>query len=245
MLRLDDKNQNLRAAVFGAGGGIGGALVEALAAKNGVQKILAYSRSGTDFSSAKVSSHGIDVADETQLEAAAAALDESLDLVLVAIGILHDGALQPERRISELTADNMLAVYRINAVLPGLIAKHFLPRLKRDAPSVFAAISARVGSISDNRLGGWTSYRASKSALNMLLKSFSIEHARRWKNSAVVALHPGTVDTGLSAPFQGNVPDGKLFAPAQSADYLLRVVDDLRPEDTGGFFAWDGSRIEF
>jgi NAD(P)-dependent dehydrogenase (short-subunit alcohol dehydrogenase family) len=110
---------------------------------------------------------------------------------------------------------------------------------------VFAALSARVGSISDNRLGGWASYRASKAALNMLLRTAAIEHQRRRPESIVVALHPGTVDTRLSAPFQRGVPEGKLFTPTYAVDRLLHVIDGLRPTDTGGFFAWDGQPIEY
>ena len=139
----------------------------------------------------------------------------------------------------------MSEVFRINTIGPALLAKHFLPLLRRDKKSAFAAISARVGSIGDNRLGGWASYRASKAALNMLLRTFSIEQARVNKNSVVVGLHPGTTDTGLSRPFQGNVPEGKLFTPAFVAERLLGVLDGLTPDATGQVFAWDGKRIEY
>lgn len=240
-----DVHSRYRVAVFGSGGGIGSAFVDALAARPGVAKILAYSRSDTASSSDKVVARRVDITSDVSLEAAAAAVDEPLDVVIVATGTLHSDTYGPERRISEVTADAMLEVYRINTVAPALIAKHFLPCLTRDRRSVFAALSARVGSIGDNRLGGWTSYRASKAALNMVLKTFAIEHGRRRKQSIVVGLHPGTVDTGLSKPFSGNVPDDKLFTPAQSANYLLDVIDGLEPEDSGGVFAWDGQRIEF
>jgi len=120
-----------------------------------------------------------------------------------------------------------------------------MPLLRRDAKSVFAAVSARVGSISDNHLGGWASYRASKAALNMLMRTFSIEQARVNPASIVVSLHPGTTDTPLSRPFQRNVPEGKLFAPEFVAERLLAVLDGLAPDDSGGFFAWDASRIEY
>lgn len=126
---------------------------------------------------------------------------------------------------------------------PALVAKHFLPLLARDRKSVFAALSARVGSISDNQLGGWHAYRASKAALNMLLRTFAIELARRNPRAVCVGLHPGTVDTGLSAPFQANVPEGKLFTPDFAAARLLEVVDRLKPDDSGHVFAWDGQLI--
>ena len=172
--------------------------------------------------------------------------DGPLDLVLVATGILHsDSGIQPEKRLRDIDAAAMAEVMRINAIGPALVAKHFLPLMRREAKSVFAAISARVGSIGDNRLGGWASYRASKAALNMLLRTFAIEHARTHPEGICVALHPGTVDTALSRPFQARVPQGKLFTPGDAAERLLTVLDGLGPGDSGGFYAWDGSRIEY
>ena len=240
-----DPDSKLRIAVFGASGGIGRALVEELGTRPGVAKIHAFSRELTAFDSTSVAAAAVDVHSESSLADAAANVDAPLDLVIVAIGTLHADTYSPERRIAEITADAMLEVYRINTVAPALIAKHFLPLLDRERRTVFAALSARVGSISDNRLGGWTSYRASKAALNMTLRTFAIEHGRRRRNSVVAGLHPGTVDTDLSKPFSDNVPDGKLFSPAQSAGYVLTVIDGLEPEDSGGIFAWDGQRIDY
>lgn len=234
-----------RVAVFGSGGGIGSAFVNDLASRAGVESILAYSRTLELSTLGKVDARSVDVTSDEALGEAAVAVDKPLDVVIVATGTLHSDRYGPERRISEVTAESMLEVYRINTVAPALIAKHFLPLLTRDRRSVFAALSARVGSITDNRLGGWTSYRASKAALNMLLKTFAIEHGRRRKNSVIVGLHPGTVDTGLSKPFSGNVPEGKLFSPSQSVGYLLDVIDRLEPDDSGGVFAWDGQRIDY
>lgn len=145
----------------------------------------------------------------------------------------------------ELDRASMTEVFTVNAIGPALIAKHFLPRLRKDHKAVFAALSARVGSIGDNRLGGWTSYRASKAALNMILRTLAIEQRRSAKNSVVAALHPGTVDTGLSKPFQGRVPDSQLFGPHRAALALLGVIEQLTAEDSGGFFAWDGTAIDF
>lgn len=234
-----------RVAVFGSSGGIGSALVEDLASRPGVASVLAYSRAGGGSTLAKIEAHSVDVTADAALEQAAAAVDEPLDIVIVATGTLHSDRYGPERRISEVNAESMLEVYRINTVAPALIARHFLPLLTPDRRSVFAALSARVGSIADNRLGGWTSYRASKAALNMVLRTFAIEHGRRRKNSIIAGLHPGTVDTGLSKPFSGNVPEGKLFSPSQSAKYLVDVIDGLEPDDSGGLFAWDGQRIDY
>jgi len=136
-------------------------------------------------------------------------------------------------------------VLRINTVGPSLVAKHFLPLLQKDSKSVFACLSARVGSIEDNRLGGWYAYRASKAALNMILKTLSIELARSNPNAICVGLHPGTVDTALSMPFQGNVKPDKLFTPGKSASALLSVVNRLRQTDTGKCFAWNGEVIPY
>ena len=125
------------------------------------------------------------------------------------------------------------------------MAKHFIPLLRKQQKSVLAALSARVGSISDNNLGGWYSYRASKSALNMLLKTTSIEVARRNKTASVIGLHPGTVDTGLSKPFQANVKPEKLFTPEFAAECILKNIDKATAETSGSVFAWDGSPIPY
>ena len=235
-------------AVVGASGGIGRALTDCLSADPAVHRVHALSRSPEAHTSPKVEPRALDVLDEEALATAASSCSESgpLDLVIVATGILHDGpALQPEKSIRSLDATSLARVYEINTIGPALVAKHFLPVLKRDFKSVFAALSARVGSIEDNRLGGWMAYRASKAALNMILKSASIEHARRHRQSAVVTLHPGTVDTDLSRPFSRNTAPDKLFPADVAAQHLLNVIDFLTEEDTGGFFAWDGQPIPY
>jgi NAD(P)-dependent dehydrogenase (short-subunit alcohol dehydrogenase family) len=144
-----------------------------------------------------------------------------------------------------LDAAVMQRVFAVNAFGPALMLRHFHPLLASDGKAVFAAISARVGSIADNRIGGWYSYRASKAALNQFLRTASIEFGRRHKNAIVAALHPGTTDTGLSKPFQANVPDEQLFSVEKTVGYLLSVIDRLSPDDSGGFFAWDGQPIEW
>ena len=232
-------------AVIGASGGIGAGFCNRLAHSDAVATLHALSREPRSDSSSKVVASAIDISNETSVEAAAArvAAESPLDLVIVATGILHRDEIQPEKTLRDIDADNLLDVYRVNTVGPALVAKHFLPRLARDRKSVFAVLSARVGSIGDNRLGGWFAYRASKAGLNMVLKTLSIEHARRWPESIIAALHPGTVDTALSQPFSSRVPEHKLFSPDDSARRLLRVIDSLDIEDSGGFFAWDGSSI--
>ncbi len=234
-------------AVIGASGGIGSALTKALCADPAVERVHAIARSSVLVASDKIHYIPLNFADERSMQKAAdeASADEPIDLLIVASGILHNGALQPEKRLADLDPEQFLEVVRINTVGPALAAKYFLPTMRRGCKTVFAAISARVGSIGDNRLGGWASYRASKSALNMLLKTFAIEQTRSRPQSVVVALHPGTVATGLSEPFRGRVPQHKLFSPEQSAEYLLNVVDGVDSDDTGGFFAWDGKRIDY
>lgn len=233
------------AAIFGASGGIGSAMCEALS-ERGVGTIYAGSRSGLAPMRAGNRPFAFDLTDEASIAAAAKMMAESPpDLVIVTSGVLtlSDGT-GPERSFRKLEAAAMQEMLLLNTVGPAIIAKHMLPLFPRDRRAVFAALSARVGSIGDNRMGGWHSYRASKAALNMLLKNFAIELGRTHKQAVVAGLHPGTVDTALSEPFQGNVPDGKLFTPQHSAESLLAVLDGLEPKDSGGVFDWAGERVQ-
>ncbi len=234
-----------RVAVIGAAGAIGAACVRQLSARDEVDRIYAFSRSGAEFSSPAVASHPVDYQDETSISRAATLASEEgpLDLVLVTTGILHQGAIMPEKSLRDLSAENFEQVFAANIIAPALMAKHFLPVLHRKQRAVFAVLSARVGSISDNRLGGWYAYRASKAALNMLVKTAAIEMSRSHKEAIVVALHPGTVDSPLSQPFRNYVPKGQLFTPEISAGHLLNVIADVSPVDGGKCFAWDGTEI--
>jgi NAD(P)-dependent dehydrogenase (short-subunit alcohol dehydrogenase family) len=245
---LDSLLPSSSAAVIGASGGIGSAVVELLGNEPRIKTIHAFTRAPLPASTAKVSSQFIDITREDSIRDAAAyaSAHGPLDLVLVATGVLHRGEhLQPEKCMQELQAEKLAEVFAVNAIGPAIVGKHFLPLLRRDHKTVFAVLSARVGSITDNRLGGWPSYRASKAALNMLLRTMAIEHARRWPASVIAALHPGTVDTALSGPFSSRVPAAKLFSPADAAIKIVAVINRLTPTDSGGFFAWDGNRIEF
>jgi NAD(P)-dependent dehydrogenase (short-subunit alcohol dehydrogenase family) len=167
------------------------------------------------------------------------------NLVINCSGVLHTNAFGPERSWRHFDIEVMRQVFDVNTFGVGLLGKHLIPLFARDGRSVFASLSARVGSISDNRLGGWYSYRASKSAQNMFIKGLAIEAARKWRELVCVALHPGTVDTALSQPFSSSVPPEKLFTTELACQHLSRVIEKLTAEDTGGFFAWDGQSIDY
>lgn len=248
VLPLDSFAEGGLAVVIGSGG-IGSALAERIVASGRFESVVLTSRSGEprgDVAS-RAQMRPADLLDESSIADLAAwirELGEPLRLVICATGILHDGEdVRPERRLEDISPEQLARVFAVNAFGPLLLAKHLAPLLPRRERSVFAAISARVGSIGDNRLGGWYAYRASKAALNQFLRCVSIELRRRVPAAIVAALHPGTVDTALSRPFQTGVPERQLFSADHSAARLLEVVDGLKPEDSGGFFAWDGSPI--
>ncbi len=245
------------ALVAGASRGIGLAFVRHLAAAGPARRIWAGCRdpqSAGELTALAAQCDTVrllplDVTDEPGLAAAAETIraeGEPLDLVINCAGLLHrPGGPQPERRLSEVRADWLLETFAVNGTGPLLLAKHVETLLPRRERAVFASLSARVGSIGDNRLGGWYAYRGAKAAQNMFLKTLSIELARRAPGTICVVLHPGTTDTELSRPFQGGVPEGRLFSAARAADQLLRVIDGLTPADTGRFYAWNGERISW
>lgn len=232
------------AVVIGASGGIGRALVSGLAAGAAYAPIFALSRSQPSFPHG-VRTHAIDLSDEASIAAAAArvAEDGPVGLVIVATGLLHQDGVSPEKSLKALDPAAMAAVFSTNTIGPALVAKHFVPLLARKGRCVFAALSARVGSIDDNRLGGWYAYRASKAALNQILRTLSIEVARSRPDAVVVGLHPGTVASDLSRPFRPDARAEGVLQPEESAAHLLRVLGNLDAKDTGGVFAWDGTRV--
>lgn len=248
MSELSSFPERLNVAVVGASGGIGAALVDRLSRDERVATVHALTRGPGYAVDGKVWHCSVDITQEPCIRNAAERVSAAapIDLVVVATGVLHAAdRIQPEKSMHQFDAAVMQEVFAVNAIGPAMLAKHFLPHMRRDAKTVFAVISARVGSIADNRLGGWASYRASKAALNMLIKTLAIEHARNRPESIVVSLHPGTVNTALSRPFQSRVPKGKLLDADVAAQYLLRVIDRLNKADTGGFFAWDGQTIKY
>ena len=228
------------AIVIGASGGIGAALEEALIDEGTFEMVHGFARS-------RGGNQHLDLEDEASIAAAAAivAKGPAPTLILVATGLLHEAGHGPEKAMREFDPAWLARSFAVNTIGPALVAKHFLPLMTKGQRGVFAALSARVGSIADNKLGGWYGYRASKAALNMMLRTLAIEERRRNERSIVVGLHPGTVDTALSKPFQGNVQPGHLFDAGRAAVQLLDVIDGLKVPDSGKVFAWDGAEVPF
>lgn len=226
----------MQSIIIGSTGGIGGAFLNALCAQYGADSVIGLSRASGD----------IDLTVEASIAAAAVRCAKlpPPDLVIVATGMLHDAAGSPEKSVRELDAERLAQAFAINVIGPALVAKHFLPLFARNKRGVFVALSARVGSISDNRIGGWYGYRAAKAALNMTIRNLAIEWGRTHKQGVCVGLHPGTVDTALSKPFQKNVSVDRLFTPDYAAAQMLGVLDVLSPADSGKCFAWDGTEIQ-
>ena len=228
-------NPGYRALVLGSSGGIGGAFVEAIKADPACGSVVEMSRSRDGF----------DITDEASVGAAAARLSEAelkFDLVICATGALVIDGNGPEKTIKAIQADVMAAQFALNAIGPALALKYFAPLLSNEGKSVFATLSARVGSIGDNKLGGWISYRSAKAALNQVTRTSAIEIARLRPKGVVVALHPGSVDTGFSGGFS-KVHDR--IQPSDSVAMMLSVLDQLEPAQTGGFFAYDGQPVEW
>ena len=232
MTRLSSFEPGLHAVVIGASGGIGAAFADLLEKDRQVASVTRLSRST-----------GFDLTDPASIAAAAAALTVAPDLVILATGLLHADGLSPERDLRQLSAAAFAMAFAINATGPALVAQALLPLLPKGRKTLFAALSARVGSISDNRLGGWHAYRASKAALNQIIRTIAIEQARKNPGSIVIGLHPGTVDTGLSKPFQRNVKT--LFTPAESAAHLLGVINGATSASNGQLYDWKGKAIPF
>ena len=245
----------INALVIGATQGIGLAFVQQLLSERRVVHLFASYRSRQTAESlwALASQHPgrlhliqMDITDEDKIEAglsAVKAIAPKLHLAINCVGLLHSERQQPEKALRQLNSKNLLTYFQVNSIGPALLAKHLLSLLKHSESSIFATISAKIGSIGDNRIGGWYGYRASKAALNMLLKTASIEYARRSPKTIIVMLHPGTTDTRLSKPFQRGVAPEKLFSTEKTVTQLLSVLEDLTIEDSGEFFSWDGSRL--
>jgi NAD(P)-dependent dehydrogenase (short-subunit alcohol dehydrogenase family) len=223
------------AVVIGASGGIGRAIADALASRGHFAEVVRLSRSGTP---------ALDITSEPAIAQAAAdvaARGGALRLVFDATGFLHDDDFQPEKSWTQIDPEHLRKSFATNAIGPALLMKHFLPLLSSDGRAVFATLSAKVGSIGDNELGGWYAYRAAKAALNQLVKTASVELKRRKPQAVCVALHPGTVATGLTGPFDKSGLD--VQTPGDAAACLLTAIDRLQPTDSGGFLDRFGQKL--
>ncbi len=242
------------ALVVGASQGIGLAFVQQLLADDRLSQVYATYRDSSTAKDllalatqqSKLACFPLEATDEAAIAHLAQHMQAQvakLDLLINCVGILHEGDVQPEKSLRQVEPTVLLRYFQVNSIPSVLLAKHFQALLKGSDRSVFATLSAKIGSIEDNRLGGWYGYRASKAALNMFLKTIAIEFSRKNPHTIVVALHPGTTDTRLSQPFQRNVPPEKLFSCDRTVTQLLAVLDHLTEQDSGSFRSWDGSPI--
>ncbi len=222
------------AVIIGASGGIGSALAGELEGDPRYETVLRLSRG---------SEPAIDLLNEASIQAAAARAGSCgpLRLLLIASGFLHDEQFMPEKSLKQLSAEHLAHAFAVNAIGPGLVLKHFLPLVPREGRCVIAAISAKVGSIGDNELGGWISYRASKAALNQIIRTGAVELRRTRTNAICVAIHPGTVDSRLSAPFAKS--GLKVRSASIAATEILNVLHALTPADTGTFRDYRGEHV--
>jgi NAD(P)-dependent dehydrogenase (short-subunit alcohol dehydrogenase family) len=251
---LNETNQ-ANVLITGASQGIGLGFVQKLLQDDRIAKIYATYRNPESASELisianehpnKLTCLVMDITDELQIAECTQKIRDDvskLHLAINCVGFLHEGTLQPEKSLRHLNAENLTRYFQVNSMGAVLLAKHLLPLFKHQEPSVFASISAKVGSIGDNKLGGWYGYRASKAALNMFMRTTAIEYGRTCPKNIVVTLHPGTTDTRLSVPFQGNVPKEKLFSVERTVSQLLGVIEGLKQSDSGEFFSWDGSKL--
>ena len=242
------------ALVLGASGGLGSALVAQFLSDPSITRVFAISRAGeSDFIAVSVAEANKLVWIKTDYdEASMVGVTEQLKShagqfgrVCICHGLLHSDTIWPEKRLEDINAENLHAIFQSNAVVPTLWLKLLFNLLKGKQPCVVATLSARVGSIGDNRMGGWHSYRASKAALNMVLKNMAIEYGRRAKNVKLVAFHPGTTDTSLSKPFQASVPSGKLFTPAFVASQLAGIMNNADVDGQLSYLDWNGEMISW
>ena len=240
------------ALVVGASRGIGLALTRQLLAGSAVEKVCAtYRQEDTAhdllaIDDRRVELLQVDISSADSLNALSGELrarQHKPDLVINCAGILHEGDLQPEKSLSQCREETLARSFLVNSIGPLMLAKSVLPSMPRDRRCHFAVLSAMVGSIGDNRLGGWYGYRGSKAALNQFMKTLAIECRRSYPQLCVTAIHPGTTDSALSRPFQANVKPGKLYTPAETARRILDVLGGRQAEASGEFVNWNGSQI--
>lgn len=247
--------EGANALVVGGSGGIGFGFVKELIQDQNVTKIFATYRerqsanqliSLADQYPNRLFCLSVDLTDESQISQAVTQISTTVNQLHFAIncvGILHEEHLEPEKSLQQIDPDYLRRYFEVNSIGGVLLAKHLLPLFRHGDRSIFATISAKIGSIGDNHLGGWYGYRASKAALNMLLRTVAIEYSRKSPHTIVAMLHPGTTDTRLSEPFQNNVPEEKLFSVSRTVTQLINVIEKLDESDSGEFFSWDGSPL--
>tara|TARA_B100000965_G_scaffold281747_1_gene239621 strand:- start:173 stop:895 length:723 start_codon:yes stop_codon:yes gene_type:complete len=234
-------------AIIGSSGAIGNSICKILLTEYPIKKLYKFSRRVEEEDTNKIKNIAMDIENEDSIKESLKHLpvDIKFDLIFIATGILHNkNEIFPEKSIKDLNTAMFQKVLLVNTIGPSLIGKYFIPFLKKDVKSIFAILSARVGSISDNRLGGWYSYRASKAALNQVIKNFSIEIKRTNPNAIFVGLQPGSVKSSLSKPFEKNINKEKLFSADFSAKTLLKLIDSLDYKDSGKLFSWNGEEIQ-
>lgn len=229
-------------AIIGASGAIGGALTDQFLKQEADVTVHAFSRTAP-HPKKNLIHHVMDYASDASIAACADLISEnSLDTVIVATGILHQDGYMPEKSLQQIQRNHFQHILMANTIIPSLIIKSFIGKLNNQIGSKFALLSAKLGSISDNKIGGWHAYRASKAALNMIIKNASIELARINKRALIVGLHPGTVDSPLSKPFQSHVP--RLFTPQECAEHLYQVIERLDQAHSGQCLSWSGDIIK-
>ena len=241
---------NGNALVIGSNGGLGRAISKFLFEQfHKISNVFTCSREPSYQLGENVNHFYINIEDESSVVSAAqklAGIIDSLDIVVVATGILQDlPRIVPEKNMNGLNLEQLSKVFQVNTFGPAILIKHFSPLLSRKSKSVFALLSARVGSISDNKIGGWYSYRSSKAGLNMIVKTAAIVIKRKNPSAVCFSIHPGTVETNLSAPFKNNKFSKNSFSPEQSAEKIVNVINDISPSKTGSFVSYDGSEILF
>ena len=245
MINIDNKNifSKARVAIIGASGGIGSTLsrqIRGLDRDNTIVEIVRNKSKKNQFEMNMLDEHSVAKCAEEIKDKYG-----SFDVILNTTGLLHTKNHSPERTFREIDLDYLQEVFQVNTYIPFLISKYFVPILTKESASIIAFMSARLGSISDNKLGGWYSYRSSKTALNMLIKTLSIELSYSNKNAICIGLHPGTVDTQLSKPFTQKIKNKKVFTKEEAGGYLIKTLNNINHNDTGNIIDWHGKTIPY
>jgi len=229
------------AVVYGSSSSIAKALIEKM---NDQYRVIGVSRSGEECGAAE-GQFSSDFSEQSLADITAEIAEDSgpIELAVCAVGLLHSDSVNPEKRLADITASGLSSYFHVNSIIPALILKELAACMDRQKPCRMVFLSAKIGGIGDNRLGGWYGYRSSKAALNMLVKTAAVEFSRSSRKACAVVMHPGTTDTPLSEPFTGNVSEDKLYSPATTAGRLFEVIEQLGPDDSGRFLNWDGTDL--